>query len=66
MEDLTALDLEMGPRLQGNCEVTELFIREIQFVGAPGALRRKNLPSLVQGHPLRPKHWPSVTEPVFK
>lgn len=37
-EDLTALNLEMGPRLQGDCEATELFIKEIQFVGAPGAL----------------------------
>lgn len=38
MEDLTALNLEMGPRLRGDCEAAELFIREIQFVGAPGAL----------------------------
>lgn len=46
MEELTVLNLEMGPRLPGDWETTELFIREIPFVGAPGALHEKEEPTL--------------------
>lgn len=46
MEELTVLNLEMGPRLPGDWEAAELFIREIPFVGASRALHEKEEPTL--------------------
>lgn len=69
MEGLTELDLEMGPtRLLGTCEDTELLFGGNSVDGGPGDVHAssKSPPFLVQAWLLSPKHWSSVTEPVFK